>query len=71
MELLCSAVGRDTSIKVASNCANSIPDLKFDIKEILFAGDRVIVLVGGLPLYIPDVLQERWTVTIRSSKGKW
>jgi hypothetical protein len=47
MELLCSAVGRDTSIKVASNCANSIPDLKIDIKEILFAGDRVIVLVGG------------------------
>jgi predicted ester cyclase len=43
--------GRDTSIKVVSNFANSIPDMKFDIKEILVAGDRVIVRgeVSGTP----------------------
>jgi ketosteroid isomerase-like protein len=35
--------GRETSIKVVSNFANSIPDMKFDIKEVLVAGDRVIV----------------------------
>src|ERR1043166_1931659 len=35
--------GRDTSIKVVANFANSIPDMKFDIKEVLVAGDRVIV----------------------------
>jgi hypothetical protein len=35
--------GRDTSIKVVSNFSNSIPDMKFDIKEVLVAGDRVIV----------------------------
>ena len=34
-----------------SNFANSIPDLKFDIKEVLVAGARVIVLgeVTGTP----------------------
>jgi ketosteroid isomerase-like protein len=43
--------GRDTSIKVVGNFANSIPDMKFDIKEVLVAGDRVIVRgeVGGTP----------------------
>ena len=43
--------GRDTSIKVVSNFANSIPDMKFDIKEVLVAGDRVIVRgeVTGTP----------------------
>lgn len=43
--------GRDTSIKVVSNFAKSIPDMKFDIKEVLVAGDRVIVLgeVTGTP----------------------
>jgi len=43
--------GRDTSIKVVSNFANSIPDMKFDIKEVLAAGDRVIVRgeVTGTP----------------------
>jgi predicted ester cyclase len=43
--------GRDTSIKVVSNFASSIPDLKFDIKEVLVAGDRVIVRgeVTGTP----------------------
>ena len=35
--------GRDTSIKVVGNFAKSIPDMKFDIKEVLVAGDRVIV----------------------------
>ena len=34
---------RDTSIKRVSGFATSIPDLKFDIKEVLVAGDRVIV----------------------------
>ena len=43
--------GRDTSIKVVSNFASSIPDMKFDIKEVLVAGDRVIVRgeVTGTP----------------------
>src|SRR5271154_2904590 len=43
--------GRDTSIKVVSNFANSVPDMKFDIKEVLVAGDRVIVRgeVTGTP----------------------
>ena len=43
--------GRDTSIKVIGNFANSIPDMKFDIKEVLVAGDRVIVRgdVTGTP----------------------
>jgi ketosteroid isomerase-like protein len=44
--------GRDTSIKVVGNFANSIPDMKFDIKEVLVAGDRVIVRgdVTGTPV---------------------
>ena len=43
--------GRDTSIKVVSSFANSIPDMKFEIKEVLTAGDRVIVRgeVTGTP----------------------
>ena len=43
--------GRDTSIKVVSSFANSIPDMKFEIKEMLVAGDRVIVRgeVSGTP----------------------
>src|ERR1700720_4236800 len=43
--------GRDTSIKVVGNFANTIPDMKFDIKEVLVAGDRVIVRgeVTGTP----------------------
>jgi ketosteroid isomerase-like protein len=42
---------RDTSIKVVGNFANSIPDMKFEIKEMLVAGDRVIVRgeVSGTP----------------------
>ncbi|MGB9366228.1 MAG: ester cyclase [Xanthobacteraceae bacterium] len=43
--------GRDTSIKVVSNFSNSIPDMTFDIKEVLVSGDRVIVRgeVSGTP----------------------
>src|SRR6266852_3140279 len=43
--------GRETSIKVVGNFANSIPDMKFDIKEVLVGGDRVIVRgeVSGTP----------------------
>ena len=43
--------GRDTSIKVVSNFSNSIPDMKFDIKEVLVAGDRLVVRgeVTGTP----------------------
>jgi ketosteroid isomerase-like protein len=42
---------RDTSIKRVGSFATSIPDLKFDIKEVLVAGDRVIVRgeVTGTP----------------------
>ena len=43
--------GRETSIKVVGGFAKSIPDMKFDIKEILVAGDRVVVRgeVTGTP----------------------
>jgi ketosteroid isomerase-like protein len=43
--------GRDTSIKVVGSFAKTIPDMKFDIKEVLVAGDRVIVRgeVTGTP----------------------
>jgi ketosteroid isomerase-like protein len=43
--------GRETSVKVVSNFSNTIPDMKFDIKEVLVAGDRVIVRgeVTGTP----------------------
>src|SRR5882762_6270340 len=43
--------GRDTSIKVVGNFANSIPDMKFDIKEVLVSGDRMVVRgeVTGTP----------------------
>ncbi len=43
--------GRETSIKVVSNFAISIPDMAFDIKEVLVAGDRVVVRgeVRGTP----------------------
>jgi predicted ester cyclase len=43
--------GREASIKVVSNFANTIPDMKFDIKEVLVAGDRIIVRgeVAGTP----------------------
>ena len=39
--------GRETSIAVVSNFANTIPDMKFDIKEVLVAGERVIVRGRG------------------------
>lgn len=43
--------GRDTSIKVVSNFSNTIPDMTFDIKEMLVSGDRVILRgeVAGTP----------------------
>ncbi len=43
--------GRETSIKVVANFANTIPDMSFDIKEVLVAGDRVVVRgeVSGTP----------------------
>jgi predicted ester cyclase len=37
--------GRETSIKLVSNFASTIPDTKFEIREVLVAGDRGIV--GG------------------------
>jgi ketosteroid isomerase-like protein len=43
--------GRDTSIKVIGNFAKSVPDMTFEIREMLVAGDRVIVRgeVAGTP----------------------
>jgi ketosteroid isomerase-like protein len=43
--------GRDASIKVVGGFAKAIPDMKFEIKEVLVAGDRVIVRgeVTGTP----------------------
>ena len=43
--------GREASIKVVGGFARSIPDMKFEIKEVLVAGDRVIVRgeVTGTP----------------------
>ncbi len=43
--------GRDNSIRVVGGFAKSIPDMKFDIKEVLVAGDRVVVRgeVTGTP----------------------
>jgi ketosteroid isomerase-like protein len=43
--------GREISIKVVLNFANPIPDMTFDIKEVLVAGDRVVVRgeVAGTP----------------------
>jgi predicted ester cyclase len=43
--------GRDVSIKVIGSFATSIPDMKFEIKEVLIAGNRVIVRgeVSGTP----------------------
>jgi ketosteroid isomerase-like protein len=43
--------GRETSIKVVSNFATTIPDMTFAIKEVLVAGDRIVVRgeVAGTP----------------------
>ena len=43
--------GRDQSMKVVGSFAKSIPDMRFDIKEVLVAGNRVIVRgeVSGTP----------------------
>ena len=42
---------REASIKVISGFAQSIPDMKFEIKEVFVVGDRVIVRgeVSGTP----------------------
>jgi len=42
---------RDASIKVVGGFAKSIPDMKFDVKEVIVAGDRVVVRgeVTGTP----------------------
>jgi len=34
--------GRDASTKVVGGFAKSLPDMKFEIKEVLVAGDRVV-----------------------------
>jgi ketosteroid isomerase-like protein len=43
--------GRDTSVKVVGGFAKSIPDMTFEIKEVLVASDRVVVRgqVSGTP----------------------
>jgi len=43
--------GREQSMKVVASFARSIPDMKFDIKEVLVSGNRVIVRgeVSGTP----------------------
>ena len=43
--------GRDVSIKVIGSFAVTIPDMRFEIKEVLVAGNRVIVRgeVSGTP----------------------
>jgi len=43
--------GRDQSMKVVGSFAKSIPDMRFEIKEVLAAGNRVIVRgeVSGTP----------------------
>lgn len=44
-------LGRETSIKVVSNFADTIPDMTFEVKEVLVAGDGVVVRgeVSGTP----------------------
>ena len=43
--------GRDASIRAVGGLTMAIPDLKFEIKEVLISGDRVTVLgeVSGTP----------------------
>src|SRR5271163_3903623 len=36
--------GRDVSIRTVSGLTTAIPDMKFQVKEILISGDRVTVL---------------------------
>src|SRR5438876_932659 len=36
--------GREASIKVVGGFAKSIPDMEFDIKEILVSGDRIMAI---------------------------
>ena len=46
-----SCWGKEQSIKTIANFAKTVPDMTFDIKEVLVAGDRVIVRgeVSGTP----------------------
>jgi SnoaL-like polyketide cyclase len=69
--------GRETSIKVVGGFAKSIPDMKFDINQILVAGDRVVVrgAVTGTPagdLFGVCPIRARafgsWPSTIRDGK---
>jgi len=61
---------------VAGGFAKSIPDMKFEIKEVLVAGDRVIVRgeVTGTPAgdllvcRIPVRASGSWQSTFRRSK---
>lgn len=43
--------GKEQSIKTIAGFAKTVPDMKFDIQEVLVAGNRVIVrgLVSGTP----------------------
>lgn len=43
--------GREQSIKTVANFAKTIPDMQFDIKEVLVSGNRVVVRgeVSGTP----------------------
>lgn len=43
--------GREQSIKAIGNFKTSVPDMRFDIKEVLVAGNRVVVRgeVSGTP----------------------
>jgi ketosteroid isomerase-like protein len=43
--------GRDNSIRVVGGFGKSLPDMRFEIKEVLVSGDRVIVRgeVAGTP----------------------
>lgn len=43
--------GKEQSIKTIAGFAKSVPDMKFEIKEVLVAGNRVIVrgVVSGTP----------------------
>src|SRR5437588_5271895 len=65
--------GRDASIKVVGGFGKSIPDMKFDVKEVLVAGDRVIVRgeVTGTPagdlFGVPHTGQSFW---IRAIVGR-
>src|SRR5207244_7370857 len=49
--------GRDASIKVVGGFAKSIPDMKFEIKEVLVAAGRLIVRRAGTGTPAGDLLR--------------